>query len=94
MAAVDVGSRNAPPAPTDDLDDLFDYDVPNDIFEDVEQDMEAPVKPAKGPFGSGSGSAGGLGLDEEVKVTKKRAPIPKLDEERCGSMRWLPQTKC
>lgn len=24
-----------------------------------------------------------LGLDEEVKVTKKRKPIPKLDETRC-----------
>ena len=82
MAATDIGARNAPPVQTDDVDDLFDYEVPDDIFQDVNPSMDAPPKPAKAPFGDGKTNGGSLGLDEEIKVTKKRAPVPKLDEER------------
>ena len=82
MAAVDVGSRSNPPVQTDDLDDIYNYEIPQDIFQDVNPDIDAPIKPAKGPLGDGKGNGGDLGLDEEVKVTRKRAPVPKLDEER------------
>ncbi len=80
MAATDVGARNIPPV--DDLDDsLFDYDV-GDVFRDVDTNMDvlAVQKSAAGSDGKENGA--GLGIDEEIKVTKKRAPVPKLDENR------------
>lgn len=60
-----------------DVGDLFDYDVPLD---DIFQDAAAPTtaNTTQKPPADGSG----LGLDEEVKVTKSRAPIAKLDENR------------
>ena len=80
MAATNVGARNVPPV--DDLDDsLFDYDV-GDVFRDVDTHMDVPAvqKPAARADGKENGA--GLGIDEEIKVTKKRAPVPKLDENR------------
>lgn len=80
MAATDVGVRNVPPI--DDLDDsLFDYDV-GDVFRDVETNMDVPTmqKPVAKAVEKEHGA--GLGIDEEIKVTKKRAPVPKLDENR------------
>ena len=83
MAAVEVAARNNPPVSNDDLDDLFDYSVPADIFQDVDADMDAPKQASKTPLGdAGKERDGGLGIDEEIKVTKKRAPIAKLDEAR------------
>ncbi len=82
MAAVDVGARNVPPVPAaDDLDDLFNYDV-GDAFRDVDTniDVSAPQEPASGA--RGKENVADLGIDEEIKVIKKRAPVPKLDENR------------
>lgn len=79
MAPTDIGARNIP---VDELDDsLFDYDV-RDVFRDVDTNMDVPAvqKPATRADGKENGA--GLGIDEEIKVTKKRAPIPKLDENR------------
>ena len=79
MAATDIGARNVPPA--DDLDDLFDYDI-GDVFRDVDinMDVSARQKPVEKAYGGENGA--GLGIDEEIKVTRKRAPVPKLDENR------------
>ena len=58
------------------IDDLFNYDVPlDDIFQDPSAPTTANTTAQKPP-------GDGLGLDEEVKVTKSRAPIAKLDENR------------
>jgi len=59
------------------LNDLFDYDVGLDeIFQgNGASNANADTKPAGDP-------SLGLGLDEEVKVTKKRQPVAKLDEGR------------
>lgn len=68
-----------------DLNDLFDYDVGlDDIFEgNASQTANAETsKPS-----AGNSSALGLGLDEEVKVTKKRQPVAKLDEGRWVNLR-------
>lgn len=66
----------APPA--DDLGDLFDYDVPlDDILQDVPAQTGANTQKR-----SNAADGTGLGLDEEVKVTKTRQPIAKLDENR------------
>lgn len=80
MSATDVGARNVPPV--DDLDDsLFDYDV-GDVFRDVDTNMDVSAvhKPAARADIAENGA--GLGIDEEIKVTKKRAPAPKLDENK------------
>lgn len=62
------------------LDDLFDYDVGlEDIFPG-NNDTNADNTTSKPQ--NGDPSSLGLGLDEEVKVTKKRQPVAKLDENR------------
>ena len=75
MAATNLGAPNVPLV--DDLDDsLFDYDV-GDAFRDVDTNVDVPVVK-----GERKEDGAGLGIEEEIKVTKKRAPIPKLDENR------------
>lgn len=67
----------------DEFDDLFDYDVggPDDPFS---ENYKVPNKePAAKESASKGKSAAGLGIDEEVEVTRKpRAPRVKLDENR------------
>jgi replication fork protection complex subunit Csm3/Swi3 len=40
-----------------------------------------------------SGDNSGLGIDEEIKVVKKRQPIPKLDDERLLSDLGIPKLR-
>jgi replication fork protection complex subunit Csm3/Swi3 len=62
------------------LDDLFNYDVGlDDIFA---ENNDTNVDNANSKAKTGDPSSLGLGLDEEVKVTKKRQPVAKLDENR------------
>ena len=84
MAATDIGARIISPAHADDLDDLFDYDV-GDVFRDVDTNMDIPTSEKTIARAEGKENGAGLGIDEEVKVTKKRAPVPKLDENRSAS---------
>ncbi len=86
-----------PPAARDELDDLFDYNVTlDDVFRDVDTNMHAPTAPkataipSRTKIGSKIDS---LGIDEEVKVQKKRAPIPKLDEDRLLSSAGIPKLR-
>ena len=39
------------------------------------------------------GDVGNLGLDEEVKITRKRAPVAKLDENRLLSQNGIPKLR-
>ena len=84
MAATDIGARNVPPVAADDLDDLFDYDV-GDVFHDVNTNMDVPTMQRSIEKADGKENGAGLGIDKEIKITKKRAPVPKLDENRLGS---------
>ncbi len=71
----------------DELDDLFNYDAgTNDVFRDVDTNMDVTtnVDPPRGKDKSDTGV--GLGIDEEIKVSRQRRPVAKLDEERYG--RW------
>lgn len=87
MAAVDIGSRNVTPVPAaDDLDDLFDYNV-DSVFRDVDTNMDVSAPSNQTARPDGKDNAAGLGIDEEIKVTKKRVPIPKLDDNRYAI--WL-----
>ena len=82
MAAVDVGARHVPPVPAaDHLDDLYNYDV-GDVFRDVNTNIDVSAQHQPAVKANGGEHIAGLGIDEEIKVTKKRAPVPKLDENR------------
>jgi replication fork protection complex subunit Csm3/Swi3 len=68
----------------DDLHDLFDYDVCiSDIFMESQskQNGNAPSSNSQNRVTSETAPLG-LGLDEEVKVVRKRKPVAKLDETR------------
>lgn len=74
-----------------DLNDLFDYDVG---LEDIREGNAAQAATADGPKPPvGDPSTLGLGVDEEVKVNRKRQPVAKLDENRqvcprLGCLNW------
>ncbi|KAJ5480981.1 Chromosome segregation in meiosis protein 3 [Penicillium diatomitis] len=73
------------------IDDLFDYDVGlDDIFKD-RPDTTTTASGSK-PTTNDPTSLG-LGLDEEVKVTKQRRPNPKLDEARLLSQPGIPKLR-
>jgi replication fork protection complex subunit Csm3/Swi3 len=85
MAAT---SAKAPQLPTDDELDA--------ILNGIEEDRDIPStsdNQARSNFASkGSGTAGdGLGIDEEIIITKKRIPIPKLDDNRLLSDPGIPR---
>ncbi|KAL4902878.1 replication fork protection component Swi3-domain-containing protein [Aspergillus multicolor] len=66
---------------TDYVDDLFDYDVGlDDILQEINVNTSRLNQPKPSAQPDNSGVV--LGLDEEVKVAKKRQPIAKLDEDR------------
>jgi replication fork protection complex subunit Csm3/Swi3 len=83
-------------APSNEIDndaynDLFNYDAGLDeiLRETVETNTnDNPADATKRKTG-----AGDLGLDEEVKVTRKRAPIAKLDENRLLSQNGIPKLR-
>ena len=82
-------SRPATATAHDDLDDLFDYNVDaDDVFRDVETNLGNPIRGATAaPAPAQRNIGAGLGIDEEIKVAKTRKPIPKLDEDRCVTIR-------
>lgn len=68
--------------PAGDLDDLFDYDVNiQDVFRDANITMDVVDREQTAHTKSKDKDLG-LGLDEEIRVTKKRQPVPKLDDNR------------
>ena len=76
-----AGTADAPPR--DELDDLFDYDVDlGDVFGEIDTNMDVPVKQPSSSRAGGKENGAGLGIDEEIKIAKKRRPVVKLDETR------------
>lgn len=85
MAATNLGTRNDPSM--NDMDNsLFDYDV-DDVFLDVDTNMDVPAMQKAATTADRKETGAGLGIDEEIKVTQKRVPIPKLDENRFAPSR-------
>ncbi|KAL1963302.1 hypothetical protein VTN77DRAFT_8525 [Rasamsonia byssochlamydoides] len=77
----------------DDIDDLFDYDVGLD---EVLNSISTESNRAGGDAikeSTTAGSGPSLGLDEEVKVSRKRQPIAKLDESRLLSKHGIPKLR-
>lgn len=67
----------------DALDDLLDADIStNNVFRDVDTNMDVSLRRKMSPGADGAENGLGLGIDEEVKISKKRKPVAKLDENR------------
>ena len=67
--------------PTDDLDDLFNYDVDDNVFAEFQTNTSGSTTAMK--ISSAAPKVAGLGIEKEIQVVKKRQPIAKLDENRC-----------
>ncbi|RDW67092.1 Chromosome segregation in meiosis protein 3 [Aspergillus mulundensis] len=77
---------------TDYVDDLFDYDVGlDDILQEINANTSRSNQPKPSAQPDNSGVV--LGLDEEVKVAKKRQPIAKLDENRLLTQAGIPKLR-
>jgi hypothetical protein len=73
----------------DDLDEILkDITNPETIVQSTE-DLTQP----KYRNNKKSDSAGALGVDEEIVVTKKRQPAPKLDDQRLLSDPGIPRLR-
>lgn len=69
--------------PGDALDDLLDHpSEERDVFRDVDTNMDVPKRRKIPSAAQGIDGAFGLGIDEEVKISKRRKPVAKLDENR------------
>ncbi|KAL8830041.1 MAG: hypothetical protein Q9191_001658 [Dirinaria sp. TL-2023a] len=79
-------------SPADELDEIFNYDV-DDVFRDVNMDMGAPARDNNETQAASNTNGDVLGIDEQIKVTKKRAPIPKLDEDKLLSQAGIPKLR-
>lgn len=67
----------------DALDDLLDHNgSQNDVFRDVDTNMDVPSRRKASPGAFLGNTISGIGIDEEIQVKKNRKPIPKLDESR------------
>jgi replication fork protection complex subunit Csm3/Swi3 len=68
---------------SDDLEELFNYDMNMDdiINSGSQTNGMNGISEAK-QDGETTDTAKALGIDEEIKVSKKRKPAPKLDETR------------
>ncbi|KAJ9216697.1 hypothetical protein DTO166G4_1543 [Paecilomyces variotii] len=72
--------------------DLFDYDVGLDeVLGEISQRNSAPDAASSNQ--AAPAQAPGLGLDEEVVVTRKRQPIAKLDESLLLSQKGIPRLR-
>jgi replication fork protection complex subunit Csm3/Swi3 len=86
--ARDARPGGPPPAERDELDEIFNYDTNIDhILDgmdngDNNSDSNNNYSNASRADGMRSGPAQALGIDEEIKITKQRKPIAKLDETR------------
>ncbi|KZF22702.1 Swi3-domain-containing protein [Xylona heveae TC161] len=85
-------ARNSNASMLDNEDmDLFDYDARmDDVFKDVDTRINVPAEQAST---AKEEQNGGLGIDEEIKVAKKRKPLPKLDEPRLLSQAGIPKLR-
>ncbi|GAB7346224.1 hypothetical protein MBLNU457_4957t1 [Dothideomycetes sp. NU457] len=81
-----VATNRSSHAP-DELDDLFNYDAGMDEIMNGTSAPDHATEPTK------TYQDDTINLDEEVKVTRKRAPIAKLDEERLLSKGGIPKLR-
>jgi replication fork protection complex subunit Csm3/Swi3 len=61
----------------DELDDILNGIDNEELFDMSNIQPQLPPQQARGTKADAD-----IGIDEEIKVVKKRKPVPKLDEER------------
>jgi len=82
--------------PSDDLDDLFNF-LDADTTANTTQNQKNTISdenaapPTRRRLDGDDPLGLGLGIDEEIKVRKPRAPVAKLDEERLLSDMGIPR---
>lgn len=85
MASAHPSTRSG--TPPDDLDDIL-----NGIIAGGESEAAGSAQKQPSSYNSRKGdTTGSLGIDEEVIITKKRTPIPKLNDERLLSNPGIPR---
>ncbi|KAL8671779.1 MAG: hypothetical protein Q9168_003726 [Polycauliona sp. 1 TL-2023] len=79
--------------PDEGIDDIFNYNVDmEDVFRDVDVNMDAPIERQVTQKKMKDGGDE-LGVDEVVKITRKRQPVAKLDEDRLLSQAGIPKLR-
>jgi replication fork protection complex subunit Csm3/Swi3 len=76
-------STQSIPPDGDELDDLFNYDaVMDNAFNSLDANKTVTARQESSNHLNVNGEKEGLGIDEEIKIVKKRQPVAKLDEPR------------
>ena len=78
MAAINDPTRDA-------VDALFD-ESDGDLFDGLDSDLETRRQESRKRRANAEKENNDLGVDEEIKITKKRKPIAKLDDTRQGPL--------
>lgn len=82
-----MAPTNPPLASGDELDDILSGIAAEGGY------VEPQSEPTISKSTSVNDAATGLGIDEEIVVTKKRIPIPKLDDVRLRSEAGIPRLR-
>jgi len=78
----------------DELDDILNGIVDGREIPGINNTQTQPDFNSRGSAaGVGGGGGDGLGIDEEIIITKKRIPIPKLDDNRLLSDPGIPRLR-
>ncbi|KAJ4994081.1 chromosome segregation in meiosis protein 3 [Stagonosporopsis vannaccii] len=82
-----MASSNSPPASGDELDDILSGIAAEGGY------VQPQSEPGITKSASNNDAGTGLGIDEEIVITKKRIPIPKLDDVRLRSEAGIPRLR-
>lgn len=88
MALQNPQPRNV--SPDDELDDLLNGVTDSQNVVTTHNNQAQTGRPNNRDSGPADA---GLGIDEEITITKKRIPIPKLNEERLASDPGIPRLR-
>jgi replication fork protection complex subunit Csm3/Swi3 len=73
----------------DDLEDILkDITYPDNVVQSTENPSQPQYRK-----NNNSDNSGALGVDEEIVITKKRQPAPKLDDQRLLSDPGIPRLR-
>jgi replication fork protection complex subunit Csm3/Swi3 len=90
MAPMDPPARDIPD--DDELDAILNGTLDGQDIFDISNVQAQTQEPASRPQKQRANESG-LGIDEEIKIVKKRQPVPKLDESRLLSDPGIPKLR-
>lgn len=82
-----MAPTNPPPVSGDELDDILSGIAAEGGY------IQSQTEPANSKPTANKNADTSLGIDEEIVVTKKRIPIPKLDDVRLRSEAGIPRLR-